>query len=276
MYGLHIMNSNEALPSDDVFVLFQKLIRSKLGIHLPKQKRVMLGHRLLKRVEHIKAKGFSEYFTYINNPDNKDELDIALELITTNETFFFREPKHFDYITKALLPSLNPNKTFKIWCAACSTGEEPYSIAMLLSKNYGAPWSIRASDVNIKVLEQAKKGIYLDERTELLPNGFKKSFCAKGVDEYEGYLRVKPHIRKRVDFFQFNLINTMNHMEEFDLIFIRNVMIYFNDDTRQQIIDNISQQLKPKGLLFISHSETLHGLNHRFELVQPAIYRLKS
>jgi len=276
MQGLHIMNSSEDRPSDDVFVLFQKLIRSKLGIYLPKQKRVMLGHRLLKRVEHIKAKGFSEYFHYINNPDNKDELDIALELVTTNETFFFREPQHFDYITGTLLPSINPNKTFKVWCAACSTGEEPYSVAMLLSKHYGAPWSISASDVNTKVLEQAKKGIYLDERTDLLPKELKKSFCVKGVDEYEGYLRIKPHIRQRVNFFQFNLINTMNHMEEFDLIFIRNVMIYFNDDTRQQIIDNISQQLKPNGLLFISHSETLHGLNHTFELVQPAIYRLKN
>jgi len=270
------MNNNEVRPSDDVFILFQQLIRSKLGIYLPKQKRVMLGHRLLKRVEHIKAKGFSEYFHYINHPDNKNELDIALELITTNETFFFREPKHFEYITRTLLPSLNPNKTFKIWCAACSTGEEPYSIAMLLSKYYGAPWSIHASDVNTTVLAQAKKGIYLDERTELLPTDLKKSFCTKGVDEYEGYLRVKPHIRQRVNFFQFNLINKMNHLEEFDLIFIRNVMIYFNDDTRQQIINNISQQLKPNGLLFISHSETLHGLDHKFELLQPAIYRLKS
>jgi len=276
MQSLSIMSSNEVRPSDDVFILFQTLIRDKLGIYLPKQKRVMLGHRLLKRVEYIKAKGFSEYFHYINHPDNKNELDIALELITTNETFFFREPKHFDYITKTLLPSLNPNKTFKIWCAACSTGEEPYSIAMLLSKHYGAPWSIHASDVNTKVLEQAKKGIYLDERTDLLPNDLKKSFCTKGVDEYEGYLRIKPHVRQRVNFFQFNLINSMNHMEEFDLIFIRNVMIYFNDDTRQKIIDNISQQLKPRGLLFISHSETLHGLNHTFELLQPAIYRLKS
>ncbi len=276
MQSLSVMNNVENRPSVDVFVLFQQLIRDKLGIYLPKQKRVMLGHRLLKRVEHIKAKGFSEYFHYINNPENKDELDIALELITTNETFFFREPKHFEYITKTLLPSLSPNKNFKIWCAACSTGEEPYSIAMLLSKHYGAPWSIQASDVNTKVLEQAKKGIYLDERTELLPNDLKKSFCTKGVEEYEGYLRVKPHIRQRVNFFQFNLINKMNHLEEFDLIFIRNVMIYFNDDTRQQIINNISQQLKPNGLLFISHSETLHGLNHKFELVQPAIYRLKS
>lgn len=276
MQGLHLMSNKEVHPTNDVFVLFQKLISSKLGIYLPKQKRIMLGHRLLKRVEHLKAKGFSEYFHYINNPANKEELDIALELVTTNETFFFREPKHFDYITDTLLPSLNPNKTFKIWCAACSTGEEPYSIAMLLSKHYGAPWSIRASDVNTKVLVQAKKGIYLDERTDLLPHDLKKSFCVKGIDEFEGYLRVKPHIRQRVNFFQFNLINSMNHMEEFDLIFIRNVMIYFNDETRQQIIDNISQQLKPRGLLFISHSETLHGLNHTFELLQPAIYRLKS
>jgi len=264
----------ETTPSEEVFVLFQQLVQNKLGIYLAKQKRLMLGHRLAKRIKHTHVKGFSDYYYYINDPENKAELELALELITTNETFFFREQQHFDYLERHILPNLNANKEFKLWSAASSTGEEAYSIAMLLSKHYGAPWSIQASDVNKSVITHAKKGIYINERAKLLPDEYKKSFCSKGIDEYTGYLRIKPILRQRVNFFCFNLLDPMDELGKFDVIFIRNVMIYFEDDTRQKIINAISKRLNPKGYLFISHSETLHGLKHNFDLIRPAIYQL--
>jgi len=276
MQSLAVMDEMETQPTEEVFTLFQKLVQNKLGIFLTKKKRLMLGHRLLKRVKHIKANGFSEYFHYINTPENSSELELALELITTNETFFFRESKHFDYLQDNILPKLNPNQEFRIWSAACSSGEEPYSIAMLLAKHYGAPWSLFASDVNKTVLAQAKKAIYLDDRAQLIPADYRRSFCVKGTGEFEGYLRIKPTLRNKLNFFNFNLLDSMSSLGSFDLIFIRNVMIYFDDKTRQNIINHISKRLKPRGWLFISHSETLHGLEHAFELVQPAIYRLKN
>jgi chemotaxis protein methyltransferase CheR len=271
--GTLSMNELEALPSEEVFILFQKLVHDKIGIHLAIQKRMMLGHRLFKRVKHIKASGFSEYFRYINHPENSKELELALELMTTNETFFFREKKHFDYMAENILPLISPNKNYKVWCAASSSGEEPYSIAMHLNEYCHTTWSVVASDVNKSVLNHAVKGIYIDDRAKLIPEKYRIKYCTKGINKFEGYMRVKPELRKRVNYFRFNLLDEMGSLGKFDLIFIRNVMIYFDDNTRQKIINGLQQCLNKGGYLFISHSETLHGLEHRFELQKPAIYR---
>lgn len=268
-----MISEENNLPSEEVFYLFQKLIQKKLGIHLPVYKRVMLGHRLFKRVVSTNVSNFSNYYRYINTPENAAELETALELITTNETFFFREEKHFDYLKNEILPSVSANQTFKIWSAACSTGEEPYSIAMLMNHCHASPWQLIASDVNLSIINQAKKAIYLDDRTALLPENYRKENCLKGTGEYKGYLRIKPELRNRVKFFQFNLLDDMNKLGTFDLIFLRNVMIYFDDKTKQQVINKISQLLNPGGHLFISHSETLHGIEHSLKLINPAIYQ---
>lgn len=273
MRGVAAMSDKGNLPSAEVFCLFQKLIKTKLGIHLPTHKRVMLGHRLFKRVLSLNIAGFSEYYRYINSPENSSELETALELITTNETFFFREEKHFDFLKNKILPAFSPNKEFKIWSGACSTGEEPYSIAMLLQTSYQAPWSLMASDVNLSVVNHAKKGIYLDDRTSLLPEGYRKQHCMKGTEEFSGYLRVNPKLRNRINFFQNNLLDDMSHLGSFDVIFLRNVMIYFDDETKQAVIDKICRLLNPNGYLFISHSETLHGIEHPLKIVRPAIYQ---
>ena len=193
--------------------------------------------------------------------------------MTTNETFFFREQKHFDYMAESILPQVNPNKEFKVWCAASSSGEEPYSIAMLLNEHCHTPWSIIASDVNKSVLNQA--GMEFISTTELSYYliVIESRYCTKGIGEFEGYMRVKPELRKRVNFFCFNLLDDMTNIGKFDLIFIRNVMIYFDDNIKQKIITGLQGCLNDNGYLFISHSETLHGLQHSFELQQPAIYR---
>jgi chemotaxis protein methyltransferase CheR len=270
------MGIKEHIPSEEEFILFQRLVHDRLGISLPMHKRIMLGHRLIKRVKHINAPNFAKYYEHINLLEHAKELELALELLTTNETFFFREEKHFEYLSDELLPEISANKTLKVWSAACSTGEEPYSLAMLLQHHHSSPWQLMASDVNNSVLAHAKKGIYIDERTTLLPENYRKAYCVKGIDEFEGYLRVKSQLRNKVNFFNFNLLNDMKPLGKLDIIFIRNVMIYFDDDVRQKIITNITNILNPGGWLFISHSETLHGLEHSFELMGPAIYKLKT
>lgn len=269
------LDTKENIPTLAEFSLFQKLVHSRLGINLPVQKRVMLGHRLYKRVRALTLTNFKDYYNYINHLEHADELETALELITTNETFFFREEKHFEFLQQVIIPKLSQNKTFKIWSAAASTGEEPYSIAMLMQRYCTTPWQLTASDVNNSVLTHARKGIYNNERAQLLPVQYRREYCKKGVDEYEGYLRVKPIIRSRVRFFTFNLLDDMSTLEKVDLIFIRNVMIYFNDETKQKIINSLQKVLNPNGWLFISHSETLHGLSHNFTIIKPAIYQNK-
>ncbi|WP_286269762.1 CheR family methyltransferase [Thalassotalea hakodatensis] len=267
--------TRENIPTKEEFSLFQTLVHNRLGINLPAHKRVMLGHRLFKRLNALQLNNFRDYFNYINHLEHTKELETALELITTNETFFFREEKHFEFLQQKVLPNISVNKTFKIWSAAASTGEEPYSIAMLMQYHCRSSWQLMASDVNNSVLTHARKGIYNDERARFLPAHYRKEFCMKGIDEFQGFMRVKPSIRNKVQYFTFNLLDDMASIGMVDLIFIRNVMIYFTDETRQKIIDNIQTILNPKGWLFISHSETLHGLSHDFNIVQPAIYQRK-
>jgi chemotaxis protein methyltransferase CheR len=269
-------NENEYLPSEEVFYLFQQLVYKKLGIDLPLKKRVMLGHRLIKRVRFLNTENFMAYYSHINKPENSAELEHALELITTNETFFFREELHFDYLQEKILPNISQNKELRIWSAASSTGEEPYSIAMLLSSHrFPAPWCLLASDVNKSVVAHAEKGIYINERTRLLPDKFRKLYCGKGTGEFEGHMRINLSLRNSIHFFCFNLLDDMEKLGKFDVIFLRNVMIYFDDKTRQKIVSKISHVLNPGGWLFISHTETLHCIEHDFELIQPAIYQLK-
>lgn len=270
------MGISVSLPTEQEFSQFQGLIYQLLGIELTPQKRAMLGHRLIKRVDALGLPGFGAYYQYIRQLENKSELDTALELITTNETFFFREEKHFQFLKDEILPSIKLSRPFDVWSAACSSGEEPYSIAMLLDHQRKGLWSILATDVNNRVIEKARKGIYLDDRTDLIPDSYRRRYCRMGVGEFDGYLRVAPNIRAKIDYQTLNLNQTFKSIGPFDLVFLRNVMIYFNDEVKTNILKKISKVLKPEGWLFISHSESLHGLTDEFTSVRPAIYRLKA
>ncbi len=267
------MTEYTEVPSEQAFRQYQRLVSEKLGIHLPDTKRAMLGHRLLKRLRALEIEDFDAYFQYINRRQNEAELTNALELVTTNETFFFREIQHFDFLQQLVLGSFRRNSAtpLRIWSAACSTGEEPYSIAMLLSKYCLREWVILATDVNESVLQQAKKGIYLDDRMSLLSDEFRARYCRKGTDEFEGYLRVIPSLRRRITFEKFNLIEDMAGVGNFDVIFLRNVLIYFDEEGKTAILNRVAQRLKPGGFLFTGHSESFHGVCSQLESIQPAI-----
>jgi len=268
------MESATPIPTDKEFQLFQQLIQEKLGIFLPAQKKALLSNRLWKRLQACQVKGFGDYYRLLQSPQGKSELNLALELITTNETYFFREQKHFDYLQEDILPKLRPGNNFRVWSAASSTGEEPYSIAMVLKDRCNCEWELLCSDVNRSVVEQAKVGIYPDMRVKNIPQEYLRRFCRKGVGPQQGNVRVTAELRQLVQFFTLNLHENFPDIGKFDLVFLRNVLIYFENDNKAKILDRIAEKLNPGGILFVGHSESLHGISTRFTPVKPAIYRL--
>lgn len=262
--------------TDAEFYLFQGLVEREMGIHLPPHKKPLLVSRLSKRLVQRNCASFKKYYDLIHQRSEVDERQIALELITTNETFFFREEKHFDYMQNRILPELAPGQALRVWSAASSTGEEPYSIAMVLASYCRGPWQIFASDINSQVLLQAQRGIYPVERAIHLPDQYKLRYCKRGLEEFSGHLRVVSELRSKVEFGRINLMDPFTAIGQFDLIFLRNVMIYFERKTQIKLIERLRSALNIGGHLFVGHSESLHGISDRFEMIQPAVYRVKA
>lgn len=260
--------------NDQEFAKFQRLLFDIAGIHLAPTKKMMLVGRLGRRIRAHNLASFSDYFQLLQQ--RKDELQIAVDLLTTNETYFFREPKHFEFLKESILPLHPLGQSFRVWSAACSSGEEPYSLAMLLADQLGvtASWEVLASDISTQVLEKARRAIYPLNRAELIPPAYKRQYCLRGIGEQEGMLQVDQALRQRVQFRQVNLNSALpSGLGSFELILLRNVMIYFQLETKREVVQRIVQQLKPGGYLFIGHSESLHGIESGLRLVQPSIYR---
>lgn len=262
------------LPSDKEFYLFQQLILNQLGIFLPLQKKALLTNRLWKRLRECGLDSYQDYYRFIVDKKGAQELHVALELVTTNETYFFREQKHFDYMEQSILPAFKNGKKLRVWSAAASTGEEPYSIAMMLADKCSAGWELECSDVNNSVIEQARKGIYPEARIRNIPQNYLHRFCRKGIGPQEGYVRVTQELREKVNFFTLNLHYDFPDIGKFDLVFLRNVLIYFENDTKAKVLERIANVLNPNGILFVGHSESLHGVTPRFAPIKPAIYKL--
>lgn len=258
--------------TDREFTQIQELLHEITGIHLTSAKKPLVFGRLSKRLRHHALESYGDYFALIN--ENAAERQIALDLLTTNETHFFREPKHFDFLTQEVLPHVRAGSPFRVWSAACSTGEEPYTIAMVLANVLGdRPWEILASDISTRVLEQAVTGHYAIERAKDIPPPYLSRFCLKGVNSQEGTFRIERWLRDRISFQQVNLNAPLPKQAPFDVIFLRNIMIYFNQDTKRRIVSNLAQCLKPEGFMLIGHSESLNGISEELKPVRPAIYR---
>jgi chemotaxis protein methyltransferase CheR len=202
-----------------------------------------------------------------------------LDAITTNHTSFFREPAHFDFLRQRILPELQRRTEYTIWSAACSSGEEPYSIAVtLLEESGGSPvrGQVLATDLSTKVLEQARQGIYPEDRFRQMDAAWHRRYLLRGRGEQSGKCRFRPEVRERVRFARLNLMEALPAMGPFPLIFLRNVMIYFDRPTQERVVAAISQRLEPGGYLFVGHSESLNGIQHDLEHVQVAVYRRKA
>lgn len=262
-----------AILTDKEFEQFRSMIYSRAGISMSDAKRTLVAGRLAKRVKLHGLRSYGDYYKRITGGDAA-ELQIAIDLLTTNETHFFREPKHFEFLRSKVLPHHRPGRPFRVWSAASSSGEEPYSIAMLLADSLGtAAWEVVGSDISTRVLDRARRGHYPMERLEEIPRPYLTRFCLKGVGAQEGTLLISRELRERVQFQQVNLIEPLPKLGEFDVIFLRNVMIYFDQETKVSLVSRMLPLLRPGGHFLISHSESLNGISSAYEVVAPAIYR---
>jgi chemotaxis protein methyltransferase CheR len=262
--------------TDHEFNRFQKLIYNIAGITMSPIKKPLVMGRLAKRLNYHGLCSYGEYFKLLNSGSHPQELQMAVDLLTTNETYFFREPKHFDFLQRTILPSHPRTKPFLVWSAACSSGQEPYSIAMLLANVLGEnPWEIVASDISIRILDKAHSGHYPLEQADHIPKEFLSKYCLIGIGSQQGTFIIDRKIRNRIKFSQINLNEPFPIIEKLDLIFLRNVMLYFNTETKRKVIERIAEKLKPGGYIFIGHSENLNGIYDGFITIAPAIYRKK-
>lgn len=259
---------------DKEFHQFCDLLYRIAGISMSSSKKPLVTSRLAKRIAHYKMSSYGEYFQLITSAHAKEELQIAVDLLTTNETHFFREPKHFDFLRRHILNTARFHKPPRIWSAACSTGEEPYSLAMLLDDILGhTTWEIVASDLNCQVLEKARTGMYSMDRMPEIPVNYLSSYCLKGTGSKEGMLLIERRLRERVRFIQHNLMHTPPKLGQFDVILLRNVLIYFNQETKMKVVAHLLPLLRSGGYFLIGHSETLNGISDEVKLIQPAIYQ---
>ncbi len=265
---------NQLALSDQEFRQFQTMIYDIAGISMSPAKKPLVSGRLMKRVKHNGLSSYGEYFRLLMKNGGNDELQMAIDLLTTNETYFFREPKHFDFMRNRVLTERKPGRPFRLWSAASSSGEEPYSLAMLLADVLGeAQWELVASDLSTRVLEKARTGLYPMERAEGIPKHYLTRFCLKGTGSQDGQFLIARELRNRVQYRQVNLNETLPKMGEFDVIFLRNVMIYFDMETRRQVVGRMVPLLAPGGYLIIGHSESLNGVTDELKVVVPSVYR---
>ena len=267
--------------TDRDFENFSSLILAKTGIHLKPEKKELLNARLSKRLRACQLNSFKEYYDRVVNDVAGDELVHLINCVSTNFTSFFRESSHFDYLSSSVLPYFAKRRSSagpcKIWSSACSSGEEPYTLAMVvslfMSSQPAFSASIFATDISTKVLGIAEKGIYAIEKVEKVPREFLKSFFQKGVGKCIGYVKVKDELRRMVTFQHINLMDSFPWREEMDVIFCRNVMIYFTRETQIQLAEKFYHCLSPGGYLFIGHSESLTGISNRFQQVAATVYQ---
>ena len=260
--------------SDSEFGHIRDLVKALTGITLSEQKKALVVGRLSSRLRHRKVATFAEYYRILKDPGEKAELQVAIDLMTTNETSFFREPEHFRILeehVRGLRPVPLP---FRVWSAASSSGEEAYTIAMVLYEVLGsASWEVTGTDISTRVLDRARLAMYPMERSAGIAQELLRAHCLKGQGKQEGMFLISRHLRQRVTFTQANLIQPLPRLGPFDVAFLRNVLIYFEPPQKKLVVEAVAAQLKPGGLLFVGHSESLTGLSHGLTPVRPTVYR---
>jgi chemotaxis protein methyltransferase CheR len=262
------------------FELLATLIFTKTGINLPVTKKVMLESRLNKRLRALKMESFKNYIQLLDGgTDVTGEVIHMIDVVTTNKTDFFREPHHFTYLEERILPELAQTKSnIKIWSAACSSGEEPYTLAMVMenfaSQHHGFHYTIFASDISTTMLEKGVLAIYAAEKAECIQQEIKKRYLLKSRDREKPTVRIVPLLRSKVKFGRINLTDTILPIDEtFDIIFCRNVLIYFDRKTQLEVVRKLTDHLAVGGYLFIGHSESLHHADLPLFQEKPTVYR---
>ena len=264
------------LMSDNAFAGFQALIFKSAGISMSNAKKPLVAGRLAKRLRATNIATYDEYLHYLTKGDgfHNGEFQHCIDLLTTNETYFYREPQHFDFLIKEVISKHNPDKMFRVWSAASSSGEEAYTLAMILSEKLGvgAKWEVIGTDISTKMVAAARKGIYIDHRARMVPADIRYKYLLKGTGENDGFVAVAPELKRHVRFEHYNLVDSPHRNEAFDVIFCRNVLIYFNQETKKKVLTRLSNHIKPGSFLITGHSESLHGMLPQLQAIKPSIY----
>ena len=260
---------------DNEFQAFQKLIFKEAGIDLNDTKKLLVQSRLLKRIIHYKLKSYADYLRLVQiNPTERSEM---VNLLTTNETYFFREIEHYEFLQKEIIPNHPYKQKFRVWSAASSVGAEAYSTAMLLDQMMAkTDWEVYGTDINSEVVKKARIGLFPASWVNKIPAELRSLYCLKGKGNYEGKFLIDRALVPNVRFEVGNLLAPDKSIGKFHLIFLRNVLIYFDDETKQKVVDNVIEHLLPGGYFFISHTENLNMLNSsNLEQVKTAVYMKK-
>jgi len=270
--------------TDSDYTRIAQLVYEHSRIHLGDGKRELVASRLGKRLRAIGCSTYAEYCGFLSGREGAGEINNLVDAISTNHTFFFRERKHFDFLEQTVLADFHRDATFRgdgcfrCWSAAASTGEEPYSIAIVLAmhgdKNPGFRWEMECSDISRTAMDAAMEGIYPEARLDDVPPGMKKRFFQRGIGSQEGRFRVKAELRNRMSWHLMNLFQDAYPFDKkFHVIFCRNVMIYFDKPSQELLVQRMSRLIKPGGYLKVGHSESLAGIHHPLQTVRPAVYR---
>ena len=280
---LKTMSGPELTPR--LFNAFSDYITDTLGIKMPSSKRTMLQSRLQKRLRQLQLDSFEKYYSFVFSSEGREqELHHLLDAVTTNKTDFFREPRHYDVLRKIVLPELLQNRRIgirrpvKIWSAGCSTGAEPYTLAIVLSEFgeqvEGFGFSILATDISTKVLQVGFNAVYEEREANPIPMAIKKKYLLRSKDRSKPRIRIVPELRRLVEFRRLNLMDRDYSMaNSMDVVFCRNVIIYFDRPTQNNVLSRLCRCLKPYGYLFMGHSETLNGFDLPLTQVASTVYR---
>ena len=270
--------------SDREFTLYRKLIYSKAGICLSPTKKAFLEARLTRHIRELGMDSFQAYYQHVTQNQNGGELEQLLDRVTTNETHFFREPRQFEFLEQQILPNwkaagINGSRTqrIRVWSTGCSTGEEPYSLAMILLDHFppGSGWEVEiiATDLSSRALKSARKAIWSIAKAKEIPQSYLKRFMRKGIGSQQAYMKASPEIQAIIRFQHLNLNDDHYAVTgPFDLIFCRNVLIYFDAESRARVVDRLVNYLAPAGFLLVGHAESLSGVSDRIRHVKPTIY----
>lgn len=268
--------------TDEDFSKLSSFVYGELGIKMPYPKKIMLQCRLQKRVNALKMNSFKEYLDFVFSKEGQEEeLIRMIDLVTTNKTDFFREPSHFDYLRDVVLPeycSGQNRKTIKIWSAACSSGEEPYTIAIVLKEflkdHPEVDFEIFGTDISMRILQKAALAIYQEDRVTGIPLELKRRYFLKSKDPLDKTVRLIPEIRSKVVFNRMNLMDQYYDVDkDFDIIFCRNVLIYFDRTAQQNVINKLSSRLKADGYFFLGHSESITNMRVPLRQIKPTVFR---
>ncbi len=265
--------ANTQSLSSNAYQSIRQFIYQEAGIDLGDSKQMLVTSRLNKRLKHYQLEDFEQYFKLLSQSDA--ERQMAIDLLSTNETYFFREPGHFEHLRTEVLKSHPKDRVFRLWSAASSSGEEAYSIAMVLDDFFGrrVNWEIFGSDISSRIIAKAKAGLYQAHRIDAIPKDYLSRYCRKGTGQYQGFLLVDKMLREKSRFSEINLTRALPDVGMFEVIFLRNVLIYFDHSTKEKLVRNLVSKLRPGGILYIGHSESLKNMDLSLDLIAPTTYR---